>query len=491
MMSSNSRVGVQWCSWCFKQTQHQLVDRNYLSRNEYQCLECLNFTVQCRYCSNMATFKPYKTQNNISVESLAATALSSGVVGKLSSLNPTRKLKEIKQEWASECCAEHDGTIASFKSLSARLDDLSDFKNIFDNRKVNIAAGGKILGGMVAGVAVFGPLSYVAAPAIASSIGSLGLLGAASTGTAISTLSGAALTSASLAALGPGGMAGGVAFVSAVGAALGGTKGAVVSNSYFGSVKDFNIIKVRDGVGPAVIFINGFLSQKNQDASDWLEGTKDKYPNNPCYLVTWESSVLYDLGTLIGSGTGKKSMEKYLAYCAKKASKKNAAKVGPLGWASILTDLIDNPWHVAMAKSSMTGILLADIIARTNHKDGFILMGHSLGSRVIYYCLGALSTKAECFVNDVHLFGGAIDGSEKADWESKKSAVKGTVNNYYSKNDDVLKYLFKTANIGLAGSPIGLGNVICSDSNNNDVSDDVLGHMLYKSTLTKYLMNDE
>ncbi|WP_180768166.1 hypothetical protein, partial [Vibrio parahaemolyticus] len=30
-----------------------------------------------------------------------------------------------------------------------------------------------------------------------------------------------------------------------------------------------------------------------------------------------------------------------------------------------------------------------------------------------------------------------------------------------------------------------------SDSNNNDVSDDVLGHMLYKSTLTKYLMNDE
>lgn len=490
-MSSNSQVGVQWCSWCFKQAQHQLIERNYVSRNEYQCLECLNFTVQCRYCSNMATFKPYKPQNKIDSESLAANTISLSAVGKFVSFNPTRKLKKIKDEWASECCAEHDGTIASFKSLSKRLDDLSDFKSLFENKKVNIAAGGKILGGMVAGVAVFGPLSYVAAPAIASSLGSLGLLGAASTGTAISTLSGAALTSASLAALGPGGMAGGVAFVSAVGAALGGAKGAVVSNSYFGSIKDFNIIKVRDGVGPAVIFINGFLSQKNQDASDWLEGIKDKYPNNPCYLVTWESSVLYDLGTLIGSGAGKKSIEIYLTYCAKKASKKNAAKAVPLGWASFLTDLIDNPWHVAMAKSSMTGILLADIIARTNHQDGFVLMGHSLGSRVIYYCLDALSTKAECFINDVHLFGGAIDGSEKADWESKKSAVKGTINNYYSKHDDVLRYLFKSANIGLGGTPIGLGEVICSDSNNNDVSADVLGHMLYKNTLTKYFMNNE
>ncbi|WJG24390.1 DUF726 domain-containing protein [Vibrio furnissii] len=488
-MSNRSRVGVQWCSWCFKRAPHQLIEKNYLSRNEYQCLECLNFTVQCRYCSNMATFKPYKPQ--IDSESLAANAISLSVVGKFASFNPTRKLKQVKDEWASECCAEHDGTIASFQSLSKRLDDLSDFKKLFDDKKINIAAGGKILGGMVAGVAVFGPLSYIAAPAIASSLGSLGLLGAASTGTAISTLSGAALTSASLAALGPGGMAGGVAFVSAIGAALGGTKGAVVSNSYFGSIKDFNILKVRDGVGPAVIFINGFLSQKNQDASDWLEGIKDKYPNNPCYLVTWESSVLYELGTLIGNEAGKKSIEKYLTYCAKKASKKNAAKAGPLGWASFLTDLIDNPWHVAMAKSSMTGILLADIIARTNNKDGFILMGHSLGSRVIYYCLGALSTKSEALINDVHLFGGAIDGSEKSDWDSKKSAVKGTINNYYSKHDNVLKYLFKSANIGLGGRPIGLGNVICSDSNNYDVSDNVSGHMVYKSNLPKYININE
>ncbi|MBY8095593.1 DUF726 domain-containing protein [Vibrio fluvialis] len=477
-----SRDELQWCSWCFNKTTHKLLEQNYLSRNEYQCIECLNHTVQCRYCSNMATFKPYQSNNNANLATFNENVVVAGAI-----FNPSYKLKKIKEEWASECCAEHDGKIASFQSLSERLDDIADFKNLFKDSKLNIAAGGKILGGIVAGVAVFGPLSYIAAPAIASSLGSLGLLGAASTGTAISSLSGAALTSASLAALGPGGMAGGVAFVSAIGGALGGTKGGVVSNSYFGSIKDFDIIKVRDGVGPSIIFINGFLSQKNQDASDWLDGVKDKYPKNPCYLVTWESSSLLDLGKLIESGTGtlKKSVEKYLTFCAKKASKQGAKNIGPVGWASFLTDLIDNPWHVAMAKSSMTGILLADIIARTNNEDGFILMGHSLGSRVIYYCLGALSTKPECLINDVYLFGGAIDGSEKADWESRKTAVKGTIRNYYSKHDDVLKYLFKSANFGLGGSPIGLSHVRCSDTNNFNVSDIVAGHMLYKDMLGK------
>ncbi len=61
----------------------------------------------------------------------------------------------------------------------------------------------------VAGTVATGGLCWVAAPAIASTLGAAGLLGAASTGTTISTLSGAALTKASLAALGGGALASG------------------------------------------------------------------------------------------------------------------------------------------------------------------------------------------------------------------------------------------------------------------------------------------
>ncbi|MCR9594277.1 TMCO4 family protein [Vibrio alginolyticus] len=397
-------------------------------------------------------------------------------------------IDDISQSWASECCAEHDGAIANFYSLNEQLNCLTEFECLFRNKKINFAAGGKILGGMVAGVAVFGPLSYVAAPAIASSLGSLGLLGAASTGTAISTLSGAALTSASLAALGPGGMAGGVAFVSAIGGALGGTKGAVVSNNYFGAIDDFNIIQVREGTGPAIIFINGFLSQKEKSARDWLKGIERKYPDNPCYLVTWESSSLLELGKFVKSGATavKKSIEDSFILAAKRATKKAAQKIGPLNWASFLADLIGNPWHTSMAKASMTGILLADIIARTKNDDGYILMGHSLGCRVIYYCLEALSSKPEIFIKDVYLFGGAVS-SKASDWESALSAVEGKITNHHSDNDDVLKYLYRAANIGLSEEPIGISLIDESRVNNENATNLVSGHMKYKDNLFSIL----
>ena len=80
----------------------------------------------------------------------------------------------------------------------------------------------------VATVATGGTALAFAGP-IAAAVGTTGLLGAASTGTAISALSGGALANASLAALGGGaiavgggGMAAGSATVAAAGALLGG-----------------------------------------------------------------------------------------------------------------------------------------------------------------------------------------------------------------------------------------------------------------------------
>lgn len=82
-------------------------------------------------------------------------------------------------------------------------------------------------------------LGLAAAPAIASMAGSAGLLGAASTQTAISTLSGAALKNASLAAIGGGalaagggGMAAGTAVIGAASAATGAASSAVAAKTW-------------------------------------------------------------------------------------------------------------------------------------------------------------------------------------------------------------------------------------------------------------------
>jgi hypothetical protein len=91
---------------------------------------------------------------------------------------------------------------------------------------------------LVVGVTVAtGGLALAAAPTIAAAAGGSGLLGAASTGTAISTLSGAALSSASLAsigggalAVGGGGMAAGATTIATAGAVTGGlASGAAVT----------------------------------------------------------------------------------------------------------------------------------------------------------------------------------------------------------------------------------------------------------------------
>jgi len=90
----------------------------------------------------------------------------------------------------------------------------------------------KILIG-VGAAAACAATGFVAAPAIAALLGGAGVLGAASTGTAIAGLSGAALTNASLAVVGGGplaaggaGVAGGTAVI-AGGCAIAGGAAAV------------------------------------------------------------------------------------------------------------------------------------------------------------------------------------------------------------------------------------------------------------------------
>lgn len=443
-----------------------------LQRDLFQCQSCHQYTLKCRmpHCKNMTRGEEHLGDKK------------SGIIDI------------IKSEWSNELCAEHDGSIVSFKDLSLQINDLCDYTQILKKKrdKVNVSKTLKYTVVSLGATAAIYITVGAAAPGIAALLGSTGILGASSTGTVISSLSGAALTNASLAAIGGGalsaggfGMSGGILFISATGGALGTAKGAVISNGYFGEVRDFSIKKVRDGDGPAIIFINGFLSQKNQDCSDWLEGVEERYPDNPCYYVTWESKANYDLGSLALKGWAFKSLINKLK---EKSAKKCASKLSPYYWAAAMADIIGNPWHTTMVKSSMTGLILADLIPRVNEKNGFILMGHSLGCRVIYYLLTALSTKKEQYIKEVHLFGGAVAKSTAEEWEQAAKAVDGNIYNYYTSNDWVLGYLYRSANVWQS-DPIGINEIEYKSDNiqNIDVSETVSGHMDYKNKLVHLL----
>jgi hypothetical protein len=353
-------------------------------------------------------------------------------------------------KWDNELCAEHDGSIASFNRLDLQLADIAEYKKIFIRESRNLKKFGTISALSLGGAISIGPCAFLAAPAIGGVVGAaMGLSGVAATSAGLAAIGGGAL------AAGGFGMAGGAAILGATGAALGGTLGGVISNSYFGDISGFEIEKVKGGANPAVLFIDGFLTQKKTIPDDWKQQLEILYPDKAWYYLRWESKRLFDIGTTIGAHVGKATIGAVAAGWAKSAAKAGIKRAGPLGVALTALGLANNPWTVASVRAAQTGVLLSDIISRTQRD--YILCGHSLGARVIYYTLISLSTKEKKWIKHVHLLGGAV-GNKKKNWEQATNAVDGVIVNYYSDKDMVLSTLYK---VGMLFSSVPIGkNVI-------------------------------
>lgn len=446
-----------YCSWCFEKTIHTLVEKNYLTRNIYECTsenckkmneteEDKNYrkTVQCRFCENMA---------------------------------------KTGEFWDDELCAEHSGLIASFKNLNIKLDDIADFKKVFERDSVNIQKIAIYTAAALAGAVIISPVAYALAPTIGGALGALlGYSGAVATNVGLATIGLGSLASGGF------GMVGGAAIISATGAMLGGTLGGIVSYNYFGNIDGFDVELIKRGAGPKVIFIDGFLTQHESKSSDWTRSLGTIYPNNSWYHLKWESKRLYDIGKHFGGHGVNAAANALLAKWAAQASKEAAKKVGgPAAWALTLAGLVNNPWSIASAKAAQTGVLLADIIARTD--DQYILCGHSLGARVIYYTLESLRTKNNCFIGTIHLLGGAV-GNQEEEWQQAANAVNQVIHNYHSDNDKILEIMYdKIHRVGFFGSsPIGRYPIPGSDPRiqNHDVTQFVSGHRAYKDNFHRF-----
>lgn len=276
--------------------------------------------------------------------------------------------------------------------------------------------------------------------------------------------------------------------ITAAGAALGAVLGGVVSNRYVGQIKGFDITREREGRGPAVLFVNGFLNQENRDLEDWREGAESAFKAHSWYLATWESRTLLSLGQLICGTGGKAAAGAFFVNLAKRASRKAGGKLNPATYLAIGFELVGNDWHTAMTKAAMTGIVLADLMSRTPGRE-YILVGHSLGCRVIYYALEALSTRTDLpVIKDVILLGGAVGAEDDAGWSRAVQAVSGHIHNCYSGRDSVLKAAYKAANAFLS-EPIGLRPIAHRSPKieNRDCSSLIGGHMEWKPKLEQVL----
>lgn len=436
-----------WCSSCYTKTDHLKSNRPAGQLPVYVCQGCGSPTLPCvaAKCENMA-------------------------------------VRERGAVQIPQYCSEHRHEISGFEKANQNFGKLEEYEEFLKFEKKDFNKGAKLVGVGVVGVAAAAPLALLAAPAIGGAIGSLGMFGG---------LSGAAATSHGLALLGGGtlaagglGMAGGTMVVTGVGAAVGGTLGATVANAYVSEDKSFRIELLRSGSGVPVVVANGFLTQSDDERwGGWKALVDSKYADSPVYRVRWGSKELKDLGIMGAGLMGKPAGVGAFKGAAAVANKAGAKLLGrTLGPALIAADLAKNPWHVAKTRADKTGVILGDLLARTD-EESYVLIGHSLGARVMAVAAEALGTKpGGPRLQDVHLLGAAIGA--KGQWEGLVAGVDGGVYGYHSKNDAVLKHVYTVVQGGQKAAGCSGFSPESTKLINVDVSDVVKSHSDYQGNVT-------
>ena len=285
-------------------------------------------------------------------------------------------------------------------------------------------------------------MALFAAPAVGAALGSsmLGgsLTGAAATSHGLAMLGGGAVASGGL------GMAGETAVVTATGTALGGALGATTVSAYTGADRSFAIELMRPGVGTPVVFATGFLTEGRSGWADWKRLIDTRYPGAPVYQLHWGAKELKDLTALLASNGGKAAVRALLVQGARRGNK--AFGLPGIGWVLGAHGVVTNAWTVAKTRAAMTGASLAELVARTI-EGPYVLMGHSLGGRVMVTAAQTLATRpGPPRIESMHLLGAAV--GRESDWRSLDAAVTGTTWNYWSANDNVLRWLYTLAEIG-------------------------------------------
>ncbi|PKH07120.1 DUF726 domain-containing protein [Moritella sp. Urea-trap-13] len=239
---------------------------------------------------------------------------------------------------------------------------------------------------------------------------------------------------------------------------------------------------VREGKSPSVLVINGFLSQRGEDVSDWLSVVDELYPKNNVIHVQWSAGNLTEMalgdGIVAGGVGGDKGVGKLLAAA------KLARGVTPAGIAMIAGGVVGDKfvghWKKSFNETLHVGNDLAKAIQGDESLQGCILMGHSLGARVIRHTLNNLDANK---VSASYLLAGAVSAEAEQWADILEKHTEHRLVNCYGDNDYILKGGYRAGTL-FNHTPVGLteiGNNNTKQVMNLDVSEFASGHTSYKN----------
>ncbi|KAJ7665636.1 hypothetical protein B0H17DRAFT_1210870 [Mycena rosella] len=202
------------------------------------------------------------------------------------------------------------------------------------------------------------------------------------------------------------------------------------------------------------------------------------------FSILWEPEMIQETGSVLKILTGE-----VLTQIGQTAAGCQAivmtALMSALQWPIILTKLgylINNPGNNVLDRAKAAGSVLADVLMQRHlGVRPIMLIGFSLGARVIFYALIELAKhKVYGIVQDVFILGTTISVPMRM-WCETRSVVSGRYVNAFARNDWVLNYLF-CATSGGVGTVAGLHPIEnVPGLENVDVTDKIASHMSYRT----------
>ncbi|KAL8650608.1 MAG: hypothetical protein Q9226_005074, partial [Calogaya cf. arnoldii] len=233
--------------------------------------------------------------------------------------------------------------------------------------------------------------------------------------------------------------------------------------------------KLRVAIG-----ITGWLMDESEITSPWCVFRSSSIE---AFALRWETSTLLRLGTSLNA-----VLKSYIWSAAKFELAKLTifgiliAGLWPLGLLQVAR-VLDNPFSVAKSRSDEAGRVLAEVLMqKVQGERPVVLVGYSLGARVIYQCLLALAEQnAFGLVESVIMIGAptprmSATGDEYVPWSLGGS------------DDYILGFLYRTSSFqfGVAGlEPVqGVAHI-----ENVDITNLMgkRGHATYKALIGRVL----
>lgn len=282
----------------------------------------------------------------------------------------------------------------------------------------------------------------------------------------------------------------GTALIATIGGAIGAAYGTRFLSGYIDDDKSFDVIKLRDGSGPAVIVVQGFTSQNREDSTREELFAEQIYDDPTIYRVTWGAQNATRLGLFLGKFPTTYVGSWQIKRLVEIATQAAGLSIGSMGALTVGSSLLNNPWHVAVSKAARAGDRLASILRHSDRND-WVMVANSLGARVLVDAALALGEDAggspRPRLAELHLLGAAVDSSGYGTRMTNglTDAVSGAIHNYFSTKDAILRYLYPVTRLGARAA--GYVGFETADPKvvNHDVTDLVDNHFAYFRVLNR------